>query len=74
MTVESLLKTISEGMTVNVKDCYGNMIIRFKFGDDIEVFSASFLFHKIKKTEIKNQFDAAEMKIWMDDEFGGHEK
>ncbi|WP_457809828.1 DUF1125 domain-containing protein, partial [Lactococcus lactis] len=25
MTVESLLKTISEGMTVNVKDCYGNM-------------------------------------------------
>lgn len=33
MTVESLLKTISEGMTVNVKDCYGNMIIRFKLID-----------------------------------------
>lgn len=64
MTVESLLKTISEGMTVNVKDCYGNMIIRFKFGDDIEVFSASFLFHKIKKTEIKNQFA---LNIYLED-------
>ncbi|MDU0405157.1 hypothetical protein ML8HA_00954 [Lactococcus lactis] len=53
MTVESLLKTISEGMTVNVKDCYGNMIIRFKFGDDIEVFSASFLSIKSKKLKLK---------------------
>ncbi|TRW65311.1 DUF1125 domain-containing protein [Lactococcus lactis] len=54
MTVESLLKTISEGMTVNVKDCYGNMIIRFKFGDDIEAFSCGFLYRKIKIIKIKN--------------------
>ncbi|MDM5145846.1 hypothetical protein ICE98_02981 [Lactococcus lactis] len=39
MTVESLLKVIEEGMTVNVKDCYGNMIILL----NLEMISKYFL-------------------------------
>ena len=64
MKVESLLKPISEGTTVNVNDRYGTLIICFKFGDDIAVFSVSFLFHNIKKIEIKKQFD---LNIYLDE-------
>lgn len=64
MTVESLLKVISERMNVDIKDRYGNTLIRFKFGEDIEVFSPSFLFHKIAKIEIEGKYD---LKIYLED-------
>lgn len=54
MTVESLLKTISEHATVILKDSVGNTLIQFNYGEDVEVFSPVFLYRKVKIIEINN--------------------
>lgn len=52
MTVESLLKTISDHTAVILKDTIGNTLIQFNYGDEIEVFSPVFLYRKVKILEI----------------------
>ena len=54
MTVESLLKTISDHTNVILKDIIGNTLIQFNYGDEIEVFSPVFLYRKVKILEIDN--------------------
>ncbi|WDA69252.1 DUF1125 domain-containing protein [Lactococcus lactis] len=54
MTVESLLKTISEHATVILKDTVGNTLIQFNYGEDVEVFSPVFLYRKVKIIKINN--------------------
>ena len=54
MTVESLLKVIEEGMTVILKTEKNRIIVQFECGNDIEDFSFSFLYRKIKIIKIKN--------------------
>ena len=54
MTVESLLKTIADHTAVILKDTIGNTLIKFNYGDEIEVFSPVFLYRKVKILEINN--------------------
>ena len=54
MTVESLLKTIADHTAVILKDTIGNTLIKFNYGEDVEVFSPVFLYRKIKIIKIKN--------------------
>ncbi|WP_348619213.1 DUF1125 domain-containing protein [Lactococcus lactis] len=54
MTVESLLKTITDHTSVILKDTIGNTLIQFNYGDEIEVFSPVFLYRKVKILEIDN--------------------
>ncbi len=54
MTVESLLKRIADHTAVILKDTIGNTLIKFNYGDEIEVFSPVFLYRKVKILEIDN--------------------
>ena len=54
MTVESLLRTIADHTEVIVKDTIGNTLIKFNYGEDVEVFSPVFIYIKIKIIKIKN--------------------
>lgn len=54
MTVESLLKTITEYTTVIINDTGGNTLIKFNYGEDAEVFSPVFLYRKVKLLKIEN--------------------
>lgn len=54
MTVESLLKTITEYTTVIINDNGGNTLIKFNYGEDTEVFSPVFLYRKVKLLKIEN--------------------
>lgn len=54
MTVESLLKTITEYTTVILKDTGGNTLIQFNYGDDSTVLSPIFLYRKVKTLKIEN--------------------
>jgi hypothetical protein len=54
MTVESLLKVITEYTTVILKDTGGNILIQFSYGEDVKVFSPVFLYRKVKIINIKS--------------------
>lgn len=54
MTVESLLKTISDHAAVILKDTIGNTLIKFNYGEEVGVFNPVFLYRKVKILEIDN--------------------
>lgn len=47
MTVKNLLEALTEDAVVAFQDSTGKTIIRFEYGQDIDVFSVNFQFRKI---------------------------